>query len=767
MRKNLIISIILISIPSISIESVTVNALAQTQPSLASDETAKLLDSVKKEYQQGRYAKAIELFEQALIKFRISGNFKNQALCLRGIGVSYQNLEKYREAIDYHQQALNIYRQLKDRKNEGKTYRDLGDLYSRQGKYQTAIDYHQQSLQVFRGLSDLQGESNALRDLGFMAQILGKFPEATKYYQQALDNYRRSNDRIGQGNTYNDMGNLAQVLGNYREAESYFQQALEIYRQQSMQPQQISPLIGLGNVAARSNKDREAIDYYQQTLQLARQLKYQIVESAALNNLGNMSKKARKHQEAIDYYQQALKISRTLGNKANEGDNLANIGIVEYQRRRTSIAIQYLKQASDITDALRLDLSDADKVSLFETQLYYYKILAAAQAIDKDGVGSLISTELGRARIFTELLSRRLSSKSNIPKPNLLNFAQIQAQARSRQATIVSYSILQDYDETMISKPYENLNKILIHIIDPTGKLTVRESSIPKGTDLAGLVLESRKQPNSQQLHRLLIDPIADLLPANPLAPIVFIPDGALYEVPFAALQNERGKYLVESHTISIAPSISVLAQTDQLKQRNNNPNRIALVVGNPSFDRRYTQLVYSKEEAEEIAKLVPSKLLLGRAATGLAVKELLPKARIAHFATHGFMDKERGLNSQIVFTASNGDDGVISAEQLLDFKLQADLVVLSACDTGRGKITGDGVIGLSRSFMAAGASSTIVSLWAVNDRSTAMLMTEFYRQWLGGKPKAQALRAAMLSTKAKYPDPYYWSSMSLYGEID
>lgn len=766
MFKNLAIGTILISSLSLGIESLTTNILAQTQASSASDETVKLLDSVKKEYQQGRYAKAIELFEQVLSKFRSSGNLKNQALCLRGIGVSYQNLEKYREAIDYHQQALNIYRQLKDRKNEGKTYRDLGDLYSRQGKYQTAIDYHQQSLQVFRGLSDLQGESNALRDLGFMAQRLAKFPEATKYYQQALDNYLRSNDRIGQGNTYNEMGNLAQFLGNYREAESYFQQALEIYRQRSMQPQQISPLIGLGNVAARSNKDREAIDYYQQTLQLARQLKYQIVESAALNNLGSMSKKARKHQEASDYYQQALKISRTLGNKANEGDNLANIGIVEYQRRRTSIAIQYLKQASDITDALRLDLSDADKVSLFETQLYYYKILAAAQAIDKDGVGSLISTELGRARIFTELLSRRLSSKSNIPKP-LLNFEQIQAQARSRQATIVSYSILQDYDETMISKPYENLHKILIHVIDPTGKLTVRESSLPKGLNLTGLVLESRKQSNSQQLHRLLIDPIAELLPANPLAPIVFIPDGALYEVPFAALQNERGKYLVESHTISIAPSISVLAQTAQLKQRNHNPDRISLVVGNPSFDRRYTQLTYSKEEAEEIAKLVPSKLLLGRAATRFSVKELLPKARIAHFATHGFMDKERGLNSQIVFTASNGDDGFISAEQVLDFNLQADLVVLSACDTGRGKITGDGVIGLSRSFMAAGASSTIVSLWAVNDRSTAMLMTEFYRQWLGGKPKAQALRQAMLNTKAKYPDPYYWASMSLYGEND
>jgi CHAT domain-containing protein len=829
-----------------TIVNLPTKVLAQGSPSVVTAEVSGLLKSAQIEYQQGRYANAIKLFEQALASFKGNGDLKNQALCLTKIGVLFQNLEKYEDAIDRHKQALKLYLQLTDRSSEGKTYRYLGDVYSRLGKYQIAIDYHQQSLLILRGLSNLNGESNALSELGFLAQLLGKFPEATKYYQQALEIYRQLNNFSGQGNTYNDLGNVAQALGKYQDANTYFRQALQIYRQQNKIGEQSSTLIGLGNVAARLNKDSEAIDYFQQALQIARQQKYQIVESAALNNLGNMSRKLGQYSEAIDYYQQALQISRTLGNKANEGSNLANIGIVEYRRRRLPAATNYLQQASDITDSLRLDLSATDKVALFETQLYYYKFLTAARILNRDPEGSLISTERGRARIFTELLSKRLSNSSNIPQQSILTFEQIQAQARSRQATIVSYSILQDYDvEATNPKPYDNPYKLLIHVIDATGKLTVRESLLPKGLDLGGLVFENRsqltqsrgdsrgiaiqdlkpgmqvrlkndspttrrkiisidpqqqlvtlqalskepsaandvvkisevaglaasaKRSNLRQLHQLLIEPIADLLPSNSLAPVIFIPDGALYEVPFAALEDNRGRYLIDLHTISIAPSLAVLAQTSALKQQNIATNSPSLVIGNPDFSKQqkyYAPLPDSENEARNVAGLFPARLLLGKTATETSVKQWLPQARIAHFATHGFGDGDNGLDSAIVLAPDGRNNGILTAGKVLDLNLHADLVVLSACNTGRGKITGDGVIGLSRSFISAGAASVIVSLWSVDDKATSVLMTDFYRQWRSGKSKAQALRQAMLNTKAKYPDPYYWSSMSLYGEID
>lgn len=118
-----------------------------------------------------------------------------------------------------------------------------------------------------------------------------------------------------------------------------------------------------------------------------------------------------------------------------------------------------------------------------------------------------------------------------------------------------------------------------------------------------------------------------------------------------------------------------------------------------------------------------------------------------------------------IALAPSGNDNGLLSSSEIFNLKLNADLVVLSACDTGRGKITGDGVIGLSRSFVAAGAPTVLVSLWAVNDNTTSELMIEFYRQLQTQPNKAQALRQAMLKTRSLHPDPLHWASFSLMGE--
>ena len=142
-----------------------------------------------------------------------------------------------------------------------------------------------------------------------------------------------------------------------------------------------------------------------------------------------------------------------------------------------------------------------------------------------------------------------------------------------------------------------------------------------------------------------------------------------------------------------------------------------------------------------------------------------MPKARIIHLATHGLLDDVRGIGSAIVLTPEGNDDGLLKAEQILDLKLNAELAVLSACDTGRGKITGDGVIGLSRSLISAGTPSVIVSLWSVPDAPTASLMTEFYQNLQNNSDKAQALRQAMLTTLKQHPNPQNWAAFTLIGE--
>lgn len=189
--------------------------------------------------------------------------------------------------------------------------------------------------------------------------------------------------------------------------------------------------------------------------------------------------------------------------------------------------------------------------------------------------------------------------------------------------------------------------------------------------------------------------------------------------------------------------------------------------IGKPP--QQLTSLPGAETEALTIAPILKTKPLTGNEATKAAVRAKLPQARIIHLATHGIFDDFQGLQSSVALAPSGKDDGFLTASEILDLKLNADLAVLSACNTGRGRITGDGVIGLSRSLISAGAPSVVVSLWAVPDAPTADLMKEFYINMFDKKlNKAQALRQAMLTVKNKYPNaPRKWAAFTLIGEAE
>jgi CHAT domain-containing protein len=306
-----------------------------------------------------------------------------------------------------------------------------------------------------------------------------------------------------------------------------------------------------------------------------------------------------------------------------------------------------------------------------------------------------------------------------------------------------------------------------------------------------------------QQLHQLLIQPITDLLPTNDRDRVIFIPQSSLFLVPFPALQDKDGKYLIEKHTILTAPSIQVLDLTHKQGEKlppldKGGQGGVALVVGNPTMPfvppapgekpQQLPSLPGAEKEANAIAPLLNTKAIIGSYATKSAIVQLMPKARIIHLATHGLLDDVRGIGSAIALapdTPSSSSpislssspplprgaggveevNGLLTAEQILEMKLNAELVVLSACNTGRGKITGDGIIGLSRSLISAGVPSVIVSLWSIPDAPTASLMSEFYRHLQQNPDKAIALRQAMLATLKQYPDPKNWAAFTLIGE--
>ncbi|MEG4818271.1 CHAT domain-containing tetratricopeptide repeat protein, partial [Microcoleus sp. K5-D4] len=632
-------------------------------------------------------------------------------------------LGNYAKAIEYSQQHLAIAREIKNRLDEVAALGNLGSAYRSLGNHTKGIEYTQQSLAIAREIKDRQGEGVALGNLGLAYQSLGNSAKAIEYLQQSLAIVRELKDRQGEGGVLSNLGLAYQSLGN----------------------------------------SAKAIDYSQQSLAIAREIKDRDGEGTALNNLGAGFLK--------------------VGNPTEAEKMLVN-------------AIQVWESMRQM-----LGSNDANKVSIFEAQARTYRTLQIVRVAQNNPIAALEIAERGRARAFVDLLTQRLSSGSTNPVINTSpNQEQIRQIAKAQNATLVQYSILYD-DFKIQGKEVGRESALYIWVIQPTGEITFREVDLKPlwqqhNASLASLIVGNQEflavrsrsslgstqpQPNLPTLHQLLIDPIASLLPKDPNAHVIFIPQGSLFQVPFPALQDSGGTYLIQKHTILTAPSIQVLDLTRQQRQKlasqpaNGRGN--ALVLGNPTMPsvplspgdpkQQLSPLPGAEAEALAIAPLLNTQAITGPQGTKAAIVQKMPQASTIHLATHGLLDDVRGLGSAIALAPSGSDDGLLTAEEIFDMKLQANLVVLSACNTGEGRITGDGVIGLSRALISAGVPSVIVSLWAVPDAPTSELMQAFYQNLQNNPDKAQALRQAMLTTMKTHPQPRNWAAFTLIGEAE
>ncbi len=415
--------------------------------------------------------------------------------------------------------------------------------------------------------------------------------------------------------------------------------------------------------------------------------------------------------------------------------------------------------------------------------------------------------ERSRSRALAALVASRMGPGApRVPQPPTLE--QIKAAARSHNATLVEYSVVYEYDPDLLLEFSHFVDiraaAVFAWVIKPDGSITFRQMDLSSTErPLNELVAEARfsigargrgakrdteakivhplnsvpSNPALRALDRILIQPIRDQLPANAESPVVFIPQDTLFLVPFAALQDESGRYLVEKHTSLVGVSVATLAlSAEQQRRVAAGGGTGVLVVGNPVMPSLRVKegqplvplpdLPAAEQEAMEIAELFSAKALIGSEATKENVVARMPSARILHFATHGLLDREsEGYLSALALAPAEGDAGFLTMREIEKMKLSAELAVLSACDTAQGQLTGDGVLGFSRAFMAAGVPSLVVSLWAIPDAPTAMLMREFYRGLLQKRDKAQALRQATLLTMKKYPDPGNWAAFELIGE--
>ncbi|OCR01990.1 hypothetical protein BCD67_05120 [Oscillatoriales cyanobacterium USR001] len=754
----------------------------------------------------GQYQLAIDYQQQSLEIKREIGDLQGQASSLENLGIAYKLLGQYQLAVDYYGQSLKIEQKIKNRQGEAASLGSLGNAYQSLGQYQLAIDYYQKYLAIAREIGDRQGEANSLGNLGIAYKSLGQYQLAIDYYGQSLEIQRQIGNRQGETASLGNLGIAYKSLGQYQLAIDYLQQSLVIKKEIGDPLGEANSLGNLGLAYQSLGQHQLAIDYHQQSLVIARKIGNPLGEANSLGNLGIAYQSLGQYQLAIDYYQQCLAIAREIGNPLGEAISLNNLGLTLQKINQFPEAEEILRQAIITWEELRTNLrDDSHRVSIFETQRSAYLLMQEVLVAQDKFTEALEISERGRTRAFIELLRQKISKPEKAEKAekitDYLTTSDIQQVAQNQNATLVEYSIV--------------FEEIYIWVIQPTGNIKFRRANLtPLETrhkslkDLQEIILKARVSigvdekdsnqnrieietedkrdaqsnfPLLQLLHEILIAPIADLLPTDPESPVIFIPHYALFLVPFAALQNPQGRYFIEDYTPLIAPSIEVLKHTHAQDQQVRETRQKALVIAEPTLHQNFQEDPYKlrpypfmEAAAESIATILETTAITGDKATKVAVINGMLETRIVHIFAHGLLDEYKPdeiakgrIPGTIVLAPADGDDGALNAAEIIDKELNCEIVVLSACSTGKGTITGDGIIGLSRCFILAGVPSLIVSLWNIGAPAAKVLMTQFYQNLANGENRGAALRHAMMETKKndEYSSPSDWAGFTLIGE--
>ncbi|CAH2572861.1 Tetratricopeptide repeat protein 28 [Planktothrix rubescens] len=771
-------------------------------------------------YSLGQYQKAIDFYEQSLEMAREIGDRQGEAISLGSLGNAYHSLGQYQKAIDFHQQYLEISREIGDRLGEADALGGLGNAYYSLGQYQKAIEFHEQSLEIEREIGDRRGEANSLGNLGLAYHFLGQYQKAIDFHQQSLEIKREIGDRQGEAVSLGNLGIAYHSLGQYQKAIDFHEQYLEMAREIGDRQGEANSLGNLGTAYDSLWQYQKAIDFYQQQLEIVREIGDRQGESIGLNNLGNTLLKTNQLAEAETALRASIKIHETLRSELVNNDHKASIFEIQVESYR--LLQQVLVAQTRFDEAL--EISEMGRTRAFVELLQQTLLTTPPQSppyqweeVDKSSAyqgeevdksspyqwGEVDKSppyqgeEVDKSPLTKWGLSESLPLKPPLSKGGLggLSIPKIQQIARDRNSTIVEYSIIDS-------------KTIYIWVIQPNGNITHRAANLEplnqqnqtlkqiilktrvsigsKETDDEGnkIQLEREYQPNQtggypllQLLHQILIEPIIDLLPTDANNQIVFIPHYDLFLVPFVALQDSKNRYLIEDYTILTAPSIQVLEITREHQNRVRGLRQAALIVGDPTIDPKFKENPYklnqmsrAKEASEAIAAILGTQAITGENATKVAILDRMLNTRIVHLSAHGLLDDFQGFGipgAIILAPSEKTDDGSLNAAEILQLKLDSELVVLSACSTGRGKITGDGVVGLSRCFILAGVPSIIVSLWNMGVISAKLLMTQFYQNLARGDNRAEALRCAMLTTKARFPSPIAWAAFTLIGETE
>ncbi|MGD1936205.1 MAG: CHAT domain-containing protein [Cyanophyceae cyanobacterium] len=708
-------------------------------------------------YRSAQLQEAQDLYRQALELYQALGDREGEALILGNLGLIYGDLGQFAEALEYAQAALEINRELGHRSRESTVLSNLGVIYGRQGQYEKALASYDAALALVRDLGDRRTEGSVLNNIATTYDRQERHAEALEKYQESLVILREVGNRAAEGGTLNNMG--------------------AVYMKQG--------------------KSAQAIEHYEAGLAISQELGDLAGEATALNNLGALYGGQADNSKALEYYQASLVLLREIGNRTRISTTLANIGIVYQNMGELEPSEEAWRESLAVYEAIERDLraNDEDRITFFETQSYVYSNLEQVLAAQNKTGAALEMADRSRGRSLAEFLTPSAADSSIAPERSTFTVEQIKQLAQDQNATLIAYS--------MVNK------NLFIWVVSPSGQITFRQVD-PNSVGLPLQTLDTRVRSSAsnplnqpffgqeryrflvsstrsnggtswigdpkdlKRAYELLIKPIEAQLPKGEGDRLVIVPHRELGTIPFAALIDGEDRFLVDRYGITVTPSLQIL---NRVRQKPKTSQGTPLIVGNPSpmpsegGGAALAPLPGAEVEAQAIAQAINTTPLIGDQATEATVKQRLETASILHFATHGIVpNSDRDAESSwlaLADTDAGGEDGKLTLTEIFNSTLNAQLAVLSACNTNSGEVTGEGVLGLARAFLKAGIPAVVASLWQVPDQSTQILMEAFYQELLAGETYANALRTAQLKVRAQSPNPRDWAAFMVIGDGD
>ena len=767
-------------------------------------------------------------YHQRSLKVAVEEKFREaEGRAYGGLGIAYDCLGDIQQAVKYQKQSLGVAVKIKDNMGQRRVYSNLGVAYKHLGDFKKAIDCHIEVLRLTKELRDRAGEGRAYANLGNAYRNLGNTEQAIRYGKLHLEVSKEIANKAGEGSAYSNLGIAYRIIGNLKQALEFHKLHLDIAKEVGSKSAEGRAYCNLGNVYCSLGDIEKAMECYILRLNIAKEVQDRPGEGLVYGNFGNAYYLLGDYNQAIHYCKLELDIAREVGNKAAEARANYSYGMALEALGSLGDALNCYQASVKEFDGVRRLLQNKDewKITLRNEYQEAYTALWSLLLRQNKISEALNAAEKGRAQALEDLLKSQYGIESTVPSTLEGDFSDIFVTASNViymaiQGNGINMWVMQDgksayFRRHTIDSKHLQANEVydLPSLIDKTIKeightasrrcedrsldnIDAWDADAPQKRSLeASVQLQESASHNTREkadvasesqsvchglltvLHDITVTPIADLICGREL---IIVPDGALFLAPFAAFLSPDSQYLCESFRLRVLPSLI------SLKLIMDSPpgyhiSSGALVVGDPNVERivkkkgrrvvkLLAQLPNAREEAEMIGRILNTVPLIGERATKEAVLNKLNTVAIIHIAAHG-----NSVTGEIALApkSSSGsaipekEEYLLTMDEVLSVGLRARLVVLSCCHSGRGQIKAEGVVGIARAFLGAGARSVLVSLWAIDDKATLEFMRSFYQHLVAGKSSGEALNEAMkcLRESENYNAVKYWAPFVLIGD--